>query len=104
MANFPAKSDRCSAPYSKPYAAGQASPVNLTTEIEQARCATSGAVAIATATTVQLVYKDSSGTSRDTGALTAVVGQLFDFPFAMTELTTNTGLMVITYWHSSNAR
>src|SRR5688572_1548970 len=104
MAAFPGKSDLRSPPYSKPYAAGQASPVNLTTEIDQAPCATSGAVAIATATTCQLVYKDSSGTARDTGSFTAVVGDHFSLPFAMTELTTNTGLLVLAYWHGSNAR
>lgn len=103
-AKFPGKGDLRSAPYSKFYAAGQSSPVDLTSEIHQAACATSGLWCKATATTVQLVYKDSSGTSRDSGSQTAVVGDTWDLPVGVTELTTNTGLLVLAYWHASSPR
>jgi len=95
------KIDIRSAPFQKPYAPGVGAPVNLTEEITQAKCATSGLYCIATATTVQLVWKDCGGTSRDTGSRTVVVGDVWDLPFAATELTTNTGLLVIAYWNTN---
>lgn len=104
MASFPGRSDLRAASYSRAYAAGQASPVNLATQVDQARGATSGLVCIATATTVQLTYEDCSGTSVDTGSLTAVVGDVWYLPVAATELTANTGLLVIAYWHPTTAR
>lgn len=98
---FPGRNNMRSAPYSKPYAAGVGAAVDLTDAIPQAKGATSGLICIATATTVQLVYKDCSGTSRDTGSVTAVVGDVWDLPIGATELTTNTGLLVIAYWHET---
>lgn len=103
-AKFPGKSDIRSAPYSKPYAPGIGAAVDLTSEIHQSPCAASGLVCIATATTVQLVYKDCSGTSRDSGSITAVVGYTWTLPFGVTELTTNTGLLVFAFWHGSSPR
>lgn len=104
MATFPGKADLRSAPYSRAFAAGAASATSLITAVEQAKCATSGLWCKATATTVQLTYKDCAGTTVDTGSQTAVVGDVWDLPVGATELTLNTGLLVIAYWHPSTAR
>lgn len=88
-----------SAPYQKVYTSFAAA-VNLTTEIEQARCATTGLVVIV-GTTGTFVWKDCAGTTQTT---TLPVGT-FDFPFGATsiEISTMVGT-VIAYWHGSNAR
>lgn len=104
MASFPGKGDLRSAPYSKSFADGAASSTSLVTVIEQARNATSGFVCIVVATPIRLTYKDCAGNSVDTGSITSVVGQSFEVPAAAIELTTNTGLVVIAYWHPSTAR
>ena len=70
----------------------------------QALNATSGFVCIVTNAACRLVYKDCAGITVDTGALTSVVGNTIEIPAAATELTTNTGLLVIAYWHPSTAR
>lgn len=88
-----------SAPYQKTFAAGAASSTDMTNQITQARCATSGLFCKATDTTVQLTWKDAAGNVNDTGSQTAVVGDVWDLPFAVTELTANTGLLVVAYWH-----
>lgn len=85
------------APYSRAYAAG-ANPGVITDDVTQSQKAASGLLCIATATTIRLTYKDGSGTTVDTGAITAVVGNNFHVPAAVTELTTNTGLVVIAFW------
>jgi len=107
----PAQEKGHSAPYSDVFAAG-AGPVALNNRVVTAGGATapvapyqnasSGALAIATATSMTLSWKDCTGTVRTTGALTVVVGQPFPLPFAMTELTLNTGAAVIVYWHGTN--
>lgn len=88
------------APYSVSYSAGQASPVDLTEAVTVAKCAASSLLCIATATTIRLTYKDCRGVSVDTGSITAVVGNNFTIPGGITELTTNTGLVVIAFWGS----
>ena len=104
MASFPGKGDLRSPPYSRAFADGTASSTSLVTAVAQAQNACSGFWCKATATTVRLTYKDCTGTSVDTGSQTAVVGDVWDLPVAATELTTNTGLLVIAYWHPSTAR
>lgn len=99
--NVPGKSDIRSAQFSKTYAPGIGAPVDLTQEITQAFCATSGLFCLATATTIQLTYKDCRGTSVDLGSRTSVVGNSFMLPVGATELTTNTGLLVVAYWHGN---
>lgn len=103
MATFPGRDERA-APYSRTFAAGAAASTPLTTPVNQAQNATSGFVCIVTATGAQLVYKDCSGASVDTGVLAAVAGDVWNLPVAATELTTNTNLMVLAYWHGSTAR
>ncbi len=105
MATFPGKSDLRSAPYSRSFAAGTASATSLISLVEQARCATSGLFClVATTANAQLTYKDSSGNSVDTGVVAMTAGQYFELPVGAIELTTNTNLLVIAYWHPSNAR
>jgi hypothetical protein len=99
MASFPGKSDLRAAPYQRVYTSFAAA-VNLTAEVEQARCATSGFVVIV-GTTGTFVWKDSAGTTQTT---TLPVGT-FNLPFGATsiEISTMVGT-VIAYWHPSNAR
>lgn len=105
MATFPGKSDLRSAPYSRAFAAGAASSTSLISLVEQARCATTALFClVATTANVQLTYKDSSGTTVDTGLVAMTAGQFFELPVGAIELTTNTNLIVIAYWHPSNAR
>lgn len=102
MAQFPGKSERISAPYSKAYSSFAAA-VNLTTEINQARNATSGFVVATTPSTGagNLVYKDCAG-STVTVALAA--GVVVELPVAATslEISTISGV-VLAYWHPSTA-
>lgn len=100
----PGKNNGFSSQYQVVYAAGQASPVDLTAAVTQAKVATSQLFCVATLTTVQLTWKDCTGTSRDTGSRTVVVGDVWDLPIAATELTTNTGLMVIAMWHTASTK
>jgi hypothetical protein len=88
-------------PFSRSYAAGQVSPVDLTEAVTNNKVAASSLLCIATLTGIRLTYKDCSGTSVDTGALTSVVGNTFVVPGGVTELTTNTGLMVIAFWQGA---
>lgn len=105
MATFPGKSDLRSAPYSRAFTAGQASPVGLNNLVEQAKCATSGLFClVATSANTQLAYKDCSGQAVDTGVVAMTAGQFFELPVGAIELTTNTNLIVIAYWHPSTVR
>jgi hypothetical protein len=99
MAAFPGKYERISAPYSRFYSDPAA--VNLTTEVPQARNASTGMVLIATGDGAALTYKDCAGTSvAITGINDAAVIHL---PFAATELTSSTTMDVLVYWHPSTA-
>lgn len=101
MATFPGKSDMRSAPYSRFYANPAA--VNLATEVEQARCASSGMILIATGAAAALTYKDCSGTSvAISGIDDNAIIHLPDV--AAIELTSSTTMQVLVYWHPSNAR
>ena len=90
--------------FSRSYSAGQSSAVDLTAAITSNACAASELLCIATATTIRLTYKDASGTSVDTGSITAVVGNNFRIPGAVTELTTNTGLVVLAFWRNRGTK
>ena len=118
--NAPAVSRDRSPAFSEVFAAG-AGPVSLTNRVPVPSTggvygvspgtaavapyqnASSGAVAIATATSMTISWKDCTGVTRTTGALTVVVGQSFPLPFAMTELTLNTGAVVVVYWHGGSS-
>lgn len=88
-----------SAPYSRKFTGAAV----LTTQVSQAPNSATGLLCLVTATTIQLAYKDASGTAVDTGSITSVVGNTFDVPLAVSELTTVTGLVVIAYWHGSGS-
>lgn len=100
MAQFPGKSERISAPYSRFYA--NPSAVNLTTEVSQARNASSGMILIATGAAAALTYKDCSGTSV---AITGIDDNaIINLPdVAATELTSSTTMQVLVYWHPTTA-
>ena len=100
----PGKHNDHSAAYSKCFTAGSASSNDLTSVMPGARCAASGLFAVATATTAQLTYKDCAGNSVDSGSFTTAVGAHFELPVGITELTTNTGLIVWVYWHPISGR
>lgn len=102
--SFPAKHNDHSAAYCKCFQAGAASANDLTNINNGARCAASGLFAIATATTAQLSFKDSAGNVTDSGSFTTAVGSHFELPVGITELTTNTGLIVWVYWHPNTGR
>jgi hypothetical protein len=101
--NVSGKIDQRAAGFQRVFAAGAASSTDLTEQVPQAKCATSGLFCVATATTVQLTWKDCAGTACDSGSRTVVVGDVWDLPIAATELTANTGLMVVAYWHPTGA-
>lgn len=89
-----------SAQYSKFYAAGIGSPVNLTTEIQQARGACSGMLLQHTAATnLRFAYKDCAGNAVDSGVIGGVQGSMTYIPLAATELTFNASINVWVYWH-----
>lgn len=91
------------APYSRVFAAG-ANPGSLIGVVEQARGATTGCLVLCQATSVTLTYKDSSGT-QSTFTSTQVVGDTIDLMnVAMTEISVNTGCIVIAYWHGQASR
>lgn len=84
---------------SKSFAAGTASSTDLTLAAHSsAERAADGLLCFVTATTIRLTYEDSAGTSVDTGSITSVVGNTFKVDGAVSELTTNTGLVVIAFW------
>lgn len=101
MATFPGKGDLRSAPYSRFYANPAA--VNLATEVEQARNASSGMVLIATGANAALTYKDCSGTSI---AISGIDDNqvLYLDNLAAIELTSSTTMQVVVFWHPSTAR
>ncbi len=104
MASFPGKSDMRSAPYFRVYQALSAD-VNLTTEVEQARCACSGMMVTNDdlAAVANLVIADCAGTE-----VTFVIapGTTVDIPVGATRIdeTTDDDLSILVYWHGSNAR
>jgi len=99
MAQFPGKSERISAPYSRFYA--NPSAVNLTTEVSQARNACSGMVLIATGAAAALTYKDCSGQSV---AITGIDDNaVLYLELGAVELTSSTTMQVLVYWHPSTA-
>lgn len=78
-------------------AAGAASSTDLT-ELTSVKKAPSSGMAIVTATSIALAWKDGGANEHSTGTLTAVVGDIIPLPPGMTELTTNTGLACFLYW------
>jgi hypothetical protein len=93
-----------SAPYSRVFADG-ADPGGLIGLVEPARGAASGAILIATATTVTFTYLDSTATGGGTFTSTQVVGNVIELrDIAITSITENTGCIVLVYWHGQPSK
>ncbi len=101
MAQFPGKSERIEAPYSRTFTTLSAD-IDLTTQVTQARNACSGMFVEAAAGDV-LRWKDCSGTDNVKTFTAAFTGVL---PFAATALVaegSNPVVSVTCFWHPSTA-
>lgn len=86
-----------------PYSAAFVNPgaTNLTTQIEQCRNGTSGALVIATAAASAFSYKDCAG---NTIALTGLAAGAYDLTWvAMSEIVSSTTCIVLVGWHGTTS-
>jgi hypothetical protein len=91
------------APYSRPFTAAAV----LNTQVDQAQCATSGALLFVTTATPTLTYKDATGTSvvLDAAIAGCAVGAVVDLAnISMIEIVAITNCTLLAYWHGSGAR
>lgn len=90
-----------SAPYSRAFTGAAV----LTSQVDQAQCASSGGLLIVTTTSPTFAYKDCTGTTVTVALGTMNVGDVVDFNgIAMTEIVTLTNATFLAYWHGSGSR
>lgn len=91
------------APYSRTFTGAAV----LTSQVDQAQCAATGALLFVTTATPTFAYKDCTGTTvtLSTAIAGAAVGSVISLvDIGMTEIVTLTNATLLVYWHGSGAR